>query len=458
MPVLFIALGALVLLSLCALFATLGRNGTTSQRTPNQSQAPTQAAWSAADLDNAPSATAIPTLAQATVTPLPTLNPVKAAAATQTVGAATAGNMPSGSGYFYSPETSHTVSAFYDAFTQFGGVASLGFPITEPFIEQNQGDGTWAWVQYFEKATLEYHPQLDEPNRFQLSTLGAARFTQKYPGGSSASKPVPGDGTYTFAETNHTVQGAFLSFWKDGGEVRRFGYPISESFEEVSDVDSKPYTVQYFERAVMEYHPELKADQRVQLAALGTVRHTALYPAGAPASASLPQPSPTINARATALAIANATYTALAVANEATSTAVAANALTAADQDYLSKAEEWSSDYSTAISSLSDLMSEAGTDTSLLFDDDWKSAVVVDLVLMNLTSDEILQYGTPPSKFASIHSDFRVIAREANSAVDNITSGIDNFDADAIDRGTANLKNITTYANRILGKLQALTP
>lgn len=40
MPVLFIALGALVLLSLCALFATLGRNGTTSQRTPNQYRLP----------------------------------------------------------------------------------------------------------------------------------------------------------------------------------------------------------------------------------------------------------------------------------------------------------------------------------------------------------------------------------------------------------------------------------
>ena len=35
-----------------------------------------------------------------------------------------------------------------------------------------------------------------------------------------------------------------------------FGFPISEEFTEVSKVDNKPYTVQYFERNRFEYHPE----------------------------------------------------------------------------------------------------------------------------------------------------------------------------------------------------------
>jgi hypothetical protein len=194
-----------------------------------------------------------------------------------------------------------------------------------------------------------------------------------------------------------------------------------------------------------------------------------VYRGDVPDGAGNAMPSPTVNARATEIARVNATSTAKAVSanktattlteqQNSTATAQAANALTAADLDYLSKAEEWSSDYNTAIGSLSNLLSEAGDDTSLLFDDNWKAEVVVDLVLMKLTSDEILKYGTPPSKFASIHSDFQVIAREANSAADNIASGIDNFDADAIDRGTANLETITTYANRILSKLQAITP
>ena len=120
------------------------------------------------------------------------------------------------------------------------------------------------------------------------------------------------------------VQGAFLSAWQEEARCAGFGYPISNSFEEVSDADGKPYIVQYFERAVMEYHPGLKSGQRVPLAALGTSRQAALYPAGAPASASLPQPSPTINAAATARAVTNATSTAVTAERQATSTALAA--------------------------------------------------------------------------------------------------------------------------------------
>jgi hypothetical protein len=35
-----------------------------------------------------------------------------------------------------------------------------------------------------------------------------------------------------------------------------FGYPISEELREVNQADGKTYTVQYFERARLEYHPE----------------------------------------------------------------------------------------------------------------------------------------------------------------------------------------------------------
>src|SRR3954466_11561297 len=48
------------------------------------------------------------------------------------------------------------------------------------------------------------------------------------------------------------------------------GYPISEEFTEVSALDGKPYTVQYFERAVFEMHPENKAPYDVLLSQLGT--------------------------------------------------------------------------------------------------------------------------------------------------------------------------------------------
>lgn len=59
-----------------------------------------------------------------------------------------------------------------------------------------------------------------------------------------------------FAETGHTMGGAFLRYWQGNGALAIFGFPISEEFTEVSKVDNKPYTVQYFERNRYEYHPE----------------------------------------------------------------------------------------------------------------------------------------------------------------------------------------------------------
>jgi hypothetical protein len=40
---------------------------------------------------------------------------------------------------------------------------------------------------------------------------------------------------------------------------------------ETSDLDGKQYRVQYFERAVMEFHPENRPPNDVLLAQLGTI-------------------------------------------------------------------------------------------------------------------------------------------------------------------------------------------
>lgn len=52
-----------------------------------------------------------------------------------------------------------------------------------------------------------------------------------------------------FNETGHTVGGGFLQFWLAKGGLQIFGYPITEEFIE------KGRTVQYFERARFEHHP-----------------------------------------------------------------------------------------------------------------------------------------------------------------------------------------------------------
>jgi hypothetical protein len=66
-----------------------------------------------------------------------------------------------------------------------------------------------------------------------------------------------------FAATGHTVCPPFLPFWNRYGGLPQFGYPLTDALR-VGAI-----TVQYFERARFEWHPELPAPFQVSLGLLG---------------------------------------------------------------------------------------------------------------------------------------------------------------------------------------------
>jgi hypothetical protein len=78
------------------------------------------------------------------------------------------------------------------------------------------------------------------------------------------------------------VRGLFLDYWERNGGLAQQGFPISELLSERSDLDGKTYTVQYFERAVFELHPENQPPFDVLLSLLGTFEYGRKYPNGAP--------------------------------------------------------------------------------------------------------------------------------------------------------------------------------
>lgn len=94
---------------------------------------------------------------------------------------------------------------------------------------------------------------------------------------TAAPPTIPGSGSQTFSETGKTVSGIFLDYWKTNGGLAQQGFPISDLMSEKSPLDGKTYTVQYFERAVFEYHPENQAPNNVLLSQLGTFRYQQLY-------------------------------------------------------------------------------------------------------------------------------------------------------------------------------------
>lgn len=161
------------------------------------------------------------------------------------------------------PQTGHTVSGpFLKFWNTWGGLAQFGYPLTDAIKENGMQ------VQYFERARFEWHPD-DSSNPIQLTLLGSELASVRgYP--TAAAQPSNGDSTQYFSATGHNVSKSFLTYWGNHGGLTVFGYPITERFTEVSAINGKKYTVQYFQRARFELHDEGSSDSYVLLGPLGS--------------------------------------------------------------------------------------------------------------------------------------------------------------------------------------------
>ena len=126
--------------------------------------------------------------------------------------------------YFFEESAITVQGDFYFFFQKYGGVESLGYPLTQEVVI----DG-WR-VQYFEKGRLEYHPENEPAYRITVGWLGELLHRRRPP---IPAATIPGS-TETnrqyFPQTGHTLSGDFLSYYKTHGGSVRFGLPISEPF------------------------------------------------------------------------------------------------------------------------------------------------------------------------------------------------------------------------------------
>ena len=155
------------------------------------------------------------------------------------------------------------------------GVSATGLsPGTDHLVQLVRGAGNAGTERLFEdktpsdgKGELHYRLAVDrEPGAYTArivalggAVLATAPFTVT-PGGPPA-------GERFFPETGHAVRGRFLAYWRAYGldlgdtaisereSLALFGYPISGELEQRLE-DGRTHTVQYFERARMEFHPE----------------------------------------------------------------------------------------------------------------------------------------------------------------------------------------------------------
>jgi len=155
------------------------------------------------------------------------------------------------------------------AFAQFwaanGGLTRFGVALS-PAVSDPASAGLT--VQYFERARFELHPDAPPPYLVQLTLFGAAALGVR-PERAAPPAPCAGDCT-RYAETGHTLRGTFRRYWAASGGLPVFGFPLTEEVREVSAIDGREYTVQWFERARFESHPEYAGtDYEVLLGHLG---------------------------------------------------------------------------------------------------------------------------------------------------------------------------------------------
>jgi hypothetical protein len=165
------------------------------------------------------------------------------------------------------PQTGFCISgSIRDYWERNGGLPVFGYPIGDVHVETVEG--TWTGpVQWFERDRLEDHA--NEGHGVLAGRLGALRFGQIY---GTDWQQLPGDsaampGCRFFRETQFNLCEPFLSYWQRNGGLARFGYPITRQRQE--NIEGRAYTVQYFERRRMEYHPENAAPYNVLLGLLG---------------------------------------------------------------------------------------------------------------------------------------------------------------------------------------------
>ncbi len=147
----------------------------------------------------------------------------------------------------YFSATGHYLSyGFLDYWREHGDLAQFGYPITDELTDPVTG----YTEQYFERAVFEWHPDAPAGWQIQLRRLGAEAVSDRRDASAFQPSDQQDAGCDYFSQTGHEICSHFLNYWESNGALAIYGYPLSDAFIEGD------YTVQYFERARFEWHPE----------------------------------------------------------------------------------------------------------------------------------------------------------------------------------------------------------
>jgi hypothetical protein len=177
----------------------------------------------------------------------------------------------------FTETNSYVVGRFRDVWESDGGLAVFGLPLSNT---RTLGTGTEALqVQDFQRFRFERHSGNKVPYDVLFANLGLERLSQLGAGPEGPAQRRGEPNCRFFEDVQHNLCGAFLDFWSRYGRdlgpggnpeaesLALFGTPITEQrIERIGDQD---LTVQWFQKARFELHPEAPPEFQVQLGLLG---------------------------------------------------------------------------------------------------------------------------------------------------------------------------------------------
>jgi hypothetical protein len=167
---------------------------------------------------------------------------------------------------YFAPTGQYLDGPFLSYWQSHGGLPIFGYPLTPAFRENGY------LVQYFERSRFELHPEnAGSPYEVLLGQLGKECLKSEALPVPKPDHAPPATGETLFPETGYKVGGVFLSYWQSHGGLAQFGYPLSPPLQQATA--NGTLSVQYFERARFELHPENAGTEYEVLLTLLGVEH-----------------------------------------------------------------------------------------------------------------------------------------------------------------------------------------
>jgi hypothetical protein len=128
---------------------------------------------------------------------------------------------------------------------------------------------------------------------------------------------------------------------------------------------------------------------------------------------------------------------------------------TQAEQEYLAQIMQISFSYMQALELMSERIIAASDDPLLLFDTDWQNDLSGTSTILK-TNGELVRELQPPPRFRGIHRDVRTAALHFDNVAGLIADFVQDYDADKLERATAEMELGTSAIERATQKLEEL--